>query len=81
MAIGVEPAQERTNATLRQGDTRVCGAVVEIGGVSIRDRISAREDHVLNVTVAFILRFRRENPGIAANQTLLRILQIKERQS
>jgi len=78
MAVGVQPAQQRANAAVCQRNTRIGSAVVEIDCVPIfRHRIAARKYDVLNISLPFILRFRRKHPGIPTAQAFVRLLRLK----
>src|SRR5208283_3000449 len=82
MAMCIQPGQQSAYAAVRQGDTRIRGAIVKIDGVSIlRHGIAARENHVLNIPMPFVVRLWGEHPGIATNQTTFGLLKIKEGQT
>lgn len=82
MAVGVQPGQEATNAPVCQSNARIRGAVVEIDGVAVcSNGIATGEHDVLNISVAFVIRFGGEHPGISTDQTFLGLFEIEKGQT
>jgi hypothetical protein len=82
MAVGIEPAQEGAYATVCQSNTGIGSPVIEIDRVTVSGHcVATRKDNVLDIAMTLILRLRREHPGIAADQTLIRLLKIEESQT
>src|SRR6266403_446506 len=82
VAVGIEPAQKRADAAMRQCDTRISGTVVEIDRVPVCcDGVAAGEYDILDVSVTFVIRFRGEHPRISAGQALFRLLKVEQRQA
>ena len=78
--MGVQPIQQRTHAGPSQRDRAVGSSVVDIECVAIGvHRVSAREDDVVDVAVAFVVGFRAKDPRISSQQAFFRILKIEER--
>jgi hypothetical protein len=65
--IHFEPCQKAANTSGCQCNRGIAGAVVQIDCVSIRaDRLPAREDDILHISVALIVGLRPEDPGVSA---------------
>src|ERR1700722_570175 len=78
VAVGVEPVQKRADAAVRQSDTGVSGAVVEIDRVAVRrDGVATREHDVLNISKTLGVGLRSKHPGISSDQAFVRLLEIK----
>jgi len=59
--------------------TGIACTIVHVDGVSVGTyRVSTREYDVVNVASALIVGFRSEDPGIAPQQTNIRLLNVKK---
>src|SRR5260370_40869761 len=75
MSIGIEPTQKRADAAVRQSNTRIGSAVIEIDGVPVCcDGVAAGEYDILHVSVTFVVCFRRKHPRISPDQAFFRLL-------
>src|SRR5258707_1490333 len=82
MTVGVQPAQQTANAALRQSNTGIVSAAIEIDTVPIRrDGIAAGKYDVLDISVTLVFRLVRKHPGIPAGQTFVGFLKIEESQT
>src|SRR5579871_1932177 len=78
----MEPIEQDANAAGGEGDAAVGGAVVHRDRIAVvADGLAAGEDDVVDVALALVLFFGREDPLIAAQQTALGALQVEERES
>src|SRR5205807_7825876 len=76
----VEPMQQRADAARREGDARICGAVVEIDRVAVGvERVAAGERDVAHVPLALVQSLGTEDPRIATRETAFRVLQCEQR--
>ena len=81
-SIGIQPIQQRAHTGPSQGNGAISGSVVNVDGVAIGvHRVSARKHDIIHVAVALVLGLRPEDPRIAAQQTLFRVLQIEQGQA
>src|SRR5580704_8902623 len=80
-SVDIQPLQQRAHAGPRQGNRAIGSAVVEVNRVAIPIHgVPAREDHVVDVTVALVICLRPEDPRIPPQQAFLWRLKIKEGQ-
>ena len=78
MAVPVEPPEELADFPRRQADAGVRGTVIQVDRVTVvAERVAAWERDVPNIAFAFVGRLGTENPGIAAQQAVLRRFQIE----
>ena len=81
-SIGIQPTQQGAHASPREGNRAISRPVIDVDRVAVGvHRISTGEDDIVNVAMAFVLRFRPENPRIAPQQALFRILEIEQGQT
>ncbi len=74
MAVGFEPCEQCADAAMRERDARIRSAIIKIDRVSIgRDCVSTWKHNVLHVSLAFVFRFGRKHPRIAAHQAFFRL--------
>ena len=77
-----QPFQHGAHAASGEGNAGIRRAVIQMERVAIgRERVAARKDDVTHIAVLFVRLFRTEDPFVAAFETVLRRVQIKQRQS
>src|ERR1700694_4547068 len=82
VSIGIEPTEERAHAGPSQSDRTVRSSVIDIQSIAVGiHHITAREDNIVNVTVALIVGFRPKDPRISPQQALCGILELEQRQA
>src|SRR5208283_3622373 len=79
LSVTLQPAQERAYTSLGQRYTGITCAIVDVDGIAVGTyRVSTREHHVVHIASALIVGFRPEDPGIAPQQTNIRLQNVKE---
>ena len=62
-----------------QGYTGIARTIVNVDGIAVGTHgVSTGEHDVVHVASALIVGLRSENPGIAPQQTNIRLLKVKE---
>jgi hypothetical protein len=64
---------------LGQRNTGIACTIVDINGISVGTHgVSTWEHHVVHIASPLIVGLRSEDPGVAPQQTNIRLLKVKE---
>src|SRR5258708_26803347 len=76
LTVFVEPAQQLADASARERDAGIGGAVIEIDAVSIGvERVPTGKRHIADISLAFVAGFGTEEPAVTSQQTMRRPVQ------
>src|SRR5688500_12227403 len=75
----VKPLQHRPQTGSSQADAGICGSIINSKSIAVgRQRISTGKYHVVDVATLLVSFLGPENPFVAAQQAMLRRVQIKQ---